>query len=139
MKTGKHTERSLIPSDFLPRPLGGFFIPGIFLKQTYLGLTKVNILCTTRLLPATCKEWIFLSVMYAYAIVNNMARIVYNISAYRLTLSLHLFNFNFFELPLRLGRQARFLYVENADAFSTIQKNRKLASSHNFWVFTFEF
>lgn len=46
-------------------------------------------------------------------------------------------NFNFFELPLRLGRQARFLYVENADAFSTIQKNRKLASSRQLLGFYF--
>lgn len=112
MKTCKHTERFQIPPDLSPRPAGGFFIPGIFSKQTYPGLTKVNILRTTRLLPATCKEWILLSVMPSFAIVNKIARILYVILGYWHSLSHPFYNFNFFELPLRLGRQARFLYLQ---------------------------
>jgi hypothetical protein len=56
------------------------------------------------------------------------------------TLLHHFLNFNFFELPLRLGRQARFLYVENAGLPGAIQKKSEACLVPlNFWVFTFEF
>ncbi len=137
MKLCLHTKLKKITPVLSPRPTGGFFIKCTFPEKTYAGLTKVNNPCANGLFSIICNTPVLSDIMPSFTIVNKMARVLYIILGYRLTLSHHLFNFNFFELPLRLGRQARFLYVENADAFSTIQKNRKLASSHNFWVFTF--
>jgi len=112
-----------------PRPTGGFFIKCTFPEKTCAGLTKVNKPCAKDLFSIVYNTPILPDITPSFTIVNKTARILYIILWYRLTLLHHFFNFNFFELPLRLGRQARFLYVENADAFSTIQKNRKLASS----------
>lgn len=122
MKTCKHTEGSLIPSDFSPRPLGGFFITTTFTGKRREGLTKVNKPCANGLFSIICNNPELSDIIPFITIVNKKARVLYIILRYRLTLLHHLFNFNFFELPLRLGRQARFLYVENAGLSGAIQK-----------------
>ena len=95
-----------------PRPTGGFFIKCTFPDKTCAGLTKVNKPCAKDLFSIVYNTPIFPNIMPAFAIVNKTARILYIILVYKLTLLHHFLNFNFFELPLRLGRQARFLYLQ---------------------------
>lgn len=122
MKTCKHTEGSLIPSDFSPRPLGGFFITTTFTGKRREGLTKVNKQVANGLFSIICTTLVLPGITPAFAIVNKIARILYVILGYWHSLSHPFYNFKFFELPLRLGRQARFLYVENAGLSGAIQK-----------------
>lgn len=112
MKTSKHVEQCTQLTNSFTRPQGGLFITCTSLKKTRAELTKVNKPGAKDLFSIVYNSPIFPNIMPAFAIVNKIARILYIILAYRLTLLHHYFNFNFFELPLRLGRQARFLYLQ---------------------------
>lgn len=112
MKLRLHAHLKKITPAISTRPTGGFFIPGVLHEKTRAGLTKVNKPCANGLFSIICTTRVLTGITPAFAIVNKIARILYVILGYWHSLSHPFYNFNFFELPLRLGRQARFLYLQ---------------------------